>query len=829
MMEHAAATDVNLLASAAPDSNTSRLLHPYILEAPTGAQVAHAGVKRAAAEGVEELEAATSIACDKDGEDASDAAATAAELIKSTDSVVLAPTLAAVRCDSSSGDTHAAFAPPSATVAPPPSEPQQASKRRLTPEQAANARHRDAIIDRCKVGDAAGAFESYDAMLASGATVSAHVYNAVLNLCTRASGAAHADLLSKAVRVFKDMEGKGITPNEAAYTSMIRLAALAGDTASSRAFFDAMMSKGMPPRLRTYAPLLQLYARSGDCDAAVALYADMRARGVDPLQPEYASIITALGKCGKHEDVHAVLRRVMEQSAVGEYAVSALTHACTRYFTGQLDALGMSSGMEALHAVHGEEWAAAEAADASAAPAPAVAAAADADTQARVLLEHPCAARDAATWPWACARVKIDPTDGVCPYTQQRLRSLEVSPHEHEMLVQQVSALALKAPKQFDFFKDWLAKHGPFDVIVDAANVGFFNQNFSDGGLMYTQIEAVVRAFERLGKRVLIIISKRWLEPERFARTDARRPSGIKRRRDGGLAGGAALAAAAGSSSASTAPVASAAAAAAAVPLTADTAPVAVAEPPAAEDVTARNGASQASRRANRGVVYAGGSLASALAQEEAPRLSLPSGEAAAPVVPQLPALRDTALNWWGVLAMTATGPADSSSSDDDVSSSEEDMDTYVDSKEHDGEQRKGFRIAPSLHADARAAPAIIKRWTDNNIAFRVPPGGNDDWYWLYAALISQTRTSTVVVSNDLMRDHHFQMLAPLAFLRWRERHQVFFSFEFNSTHRRMQPVFQYPRVYSHRVQPADDGSSWHLPIAGSNDEWLVAKQRQLL
>jgi ribonuclease P protein 3 len=29
------------------------------------------------------------------------------------------------------------------------------------------------------------------------------------------------------------------------------------------------------------------------------------------------------------------------------------------------------------------------------------------------------------------------------------------------------------------------------------------------------------------------------------------------------------------------------------------------------------------------------------------------------------------------------------------------------------------------------------------------------------------------VVTNDQMRDHHFCMLAPRFFLKWRERHQV--------------------------------------------------------
>lgn len=35
-----------------------------------------------------------------------------------------------------------------------------------------------------------------------------------------------------------------------------------------------------------------------------------------------------------------------------------------------------------------------------------------------------------------------------------------------------------KRVQQWDEFKAWLAASGPFDVVIDAANVGYFNQNF---------------------------------------------------------------------------------------------------------------------------------------------------------------------------------------------------------------------------------------------------------------------------------------------------------------------------------------------------------------
>ncbi|KAJ1401664.1 hypothetical protein B484DRAFT_300011, partial [Ochromonadaceae sp. CCMP2298] len=49
----------------------------------------------------------------------------------------------------------------------------------------------------------------------------------------------------------------------------------------------------------------------------------------------------------------------------------------------------------------------------------------------------------------------------------------------------------------------------------------------------------------------------------------------------------------------------------------------------------------------------------------------------------------------------------------------------------------------------------------------------NDDWFWLYAAVSLRKR----VVTNDEMRDHHFQLLHPRWFNLWRERNRVQFTF----------------------------------------------------
>ena len=107
-------------------------------------------------------------------------------------------------------------------------------------------------------------------------------------------------------------------------------------------------------------------------------------------------------------------------------------------------------------------------------------------------------------------------------------------------------------------------------------------------------------------------------------------------------------------------------------------------------------------------------------------------------------------------------------------------------------------------------------KWKQMNVLFRTPAGMNDDWFWLHAALKYQC----LVLTNDEMRDHHFQMLAPRMFLRWKERHQIHFSFgewqgDQTVSGRKIQLV--YPDVYSRRIQRVRDGIV--LPLAKRGDE----------
>jgi pentatricopeptide repeat protein len=736
-----------------------------------------------------------------------------------------------------------------------------AKRRKRTPEQEA------ATVYRSRIGDCARRValeESLDLvaeMWGKALKPSLHMYNAVLSVATRVPVPLTPPLLAKALQVFEHAAqaaaaemaaAKPGTPSmeaaasaaEAAFTSIMRVCIAAGARDEAMRLFHRMLASGVSPRLRTYTPLLQaLAAHPVDHATAVATYADMLARHVVPAQLDFACMLMAHAKAGQHHDVLRLLAVMMDSVDTVEEPVAGVVRA---YFTGALNcdacapaipppsaplpptqvgpgaaptAAPPEAAARARDGAAGEEATAAPAGSALLAPR-------------RVMHAHAHPA-----WPWELWTAVIPPAAGVCPVTRRRLRSLLLPPDDYAVLLQQVAGLANHVPDPFAHFQAWLKAHGPFTAVVDGANVGFFHQNFAGGGLMYSQIDAVVRELQRQGKRVLLVIAKRWLEPQRVHNSAQRRPRNLKQRKASIRATAAARAAAGAGGGAMVSAVD------AAPPAGGDGAPKGVGE----------SGGESSDDRAAIGGGGGGG-----------------GGEAASPAPLPVRQVRQWSYGTIDVASLLmhadddrgARGGAggggggeddegsDDSSWDEDASSDDDseaaagglgDADAEV-SGDEDGAAAGGtpYRVAATLDEDTRMAPEIVARWLRENIVYHTFPGTNDDWYWLYAALSQADQHDITVVSNDFMRDHHFHMLAPKAFLKWRERHQAGFHFRYGGSAaadaapgrptaatRTLRPVFRFPTRYSHRMQHSEDGDVWHFPLAGTAHTWLVARKKE--
>eukprot|EP00668_Euglena_longa_P033842 GGOE01043501.1.p1 GENE.GGOE01043501.1~~GGOE01043501.1.p1 ORF type:complete len:683 (-),score=121.61 GGOE01043501.1:140-2188(-) len=95
----------------------------------------------------------------------------------------------------------------------------------------------------------------------------------------------------------------------------------------------------------------------------------------------------------------------------------------------------------------------------------------------------------------------------------ERLKRLDMPPEELQRLRSVVENVAKANNLDPLGFKDWLAQKGPFDVVIDAANVALFRQNSEDGFFRFKQIHQAYQAAQRsLGlARPLVILHHRWL------------------------------------------------------------------------------------------------------------------------------------------------------------------------------------------------------------------------------------------------------------------------------------------------------------------------------
>lgn len=118
-----------------------------------------------------------------------------------------------------------------------------------------------------------------------------------------------------------------------------------------------------------------------------------------------------------------------------------------------------------------------------------------------------------------------------------------------------------------------------------------------------------------------------------------------------------------------------------------------------------------------------------------------------------------------------------------------------------------------------------LNKWRNNNYLWETPIGINDDLFWLYASIYNN---NSFVISNDLMRDHHFSLLSQRRFLTWNNRHQIHFDFEYNNTQsKRYQESNSvkiiYPTKISYRNQYDKKNNIWLLPKQNKKD-WLYIR-----
>ncbi|XP_047081416.1 proteinaceous RNase P 1, chloroplastic/mitochondrial-like isoform X2 [Lolium rigidum] len=394
-------------------------------------------------------------------------------------------------------------------------------------------------LDMCsKRGDVMGAIDLYDSAVKEGVRMGQHHYNVLLYLCSSAalgtvqpaksgtkldsasaessgysednnmhedhvhdqernkfnlfrleettSGIPISDEIKEYARtrgfeIFDKMrsEKQRVLMSEAALTAVARMAMSMGNGDMAFETVKQMKELGIAPKLRSYGPALTAFCSSGDVDKAFEVEAHMLESGVIPEEPELGMLLSASVVARQGDRVYYLLHKF--RTTVRQVSQS----------TAKLLEAWFSSSTASK--VGKRKW--------------------DSSVLAEAI-ENNGGGWHGLGWlgrgKWIITRSHID-KNGVCLACGEKLAIIDLDPKETEDFATMVAKLALKRVKNSNFekFQKWLEKHGPFDAVMDAANVGL-----SQSHLSLSKVSAIADATQKRfpsRKWPLIVVHNRHL------------------------------------------------------------------------------------------------------------------------------------------------------------------------------------------------------------------------------------------------------------------------------------------------------------------------------
>lgn len=258
--------------------------------------------------------------------------------------------------------------------------------------------------------------------------------------------AAVRKLCARDKDLYKYMKTKNIEMNEFMYTGLARIAVLMGHPEGAfRIANDCRAKSELPtsnpknkPRLRTYTPALLGFCRADNVKMAMEVEGVMNRLELALTPPEYKAMLSAATRT--------------KNESYGSYILECMLREVTK--------------IEENLAVVVEEY----------------------FNSRHLMLEEGEAGK------YKVERTKIN-ADGVCSVSGKTLDKLDLKHGELMTLAEKIQGLALKRETKgeaFMSFVGYVKRNGPFDIIIDGANVGFFGQS-KQGIFTFSQVEAMLK------------------------------------------------------------------------------------------------------------------------------------------------------------------------------------------------------------------------------------------------------------------------------------------------------------------------------------------------
>ena len=315
------------------------------------------------------------------------------------------------------------------------------------------------IDNAARDGNVDNAFCAFESAVTNGDPLTPHSCNVLLHLCaggnvvsqdeTYATDDAPKPVVPDAASVhperanvvFNHMVSHDIQRTEMTYTALARVEAAAGEP--RRAFDVAKRLPGerLRPKLRTLAPALHAFCLCGDIDGALEVEQELLRHEIELTEAEFAVLLKARRVKGEWAEG---LQVITQAADVVKTFYQTLGDECTAFFQEM------------------PGWSVAD----------------------TVTVNHTSGA--------AVGTFKT--TDGGFETKHVQLRAVHLTKQNRADLLAGIGKLSREreSADHFDGFVTWLKRRGPLPFLVDGANVGMYNQNFSGSGFNFHQVEKVM-------------------------------------------------------------------------------------------------------------------------------------------------------------------------------------------------------------------------------------------------------------------------------------------------------------------------------------------------
>ncbi|XAR67011.1 Ribonuclease P [Bertholletia excelsa] len=270
--------------------------------------------------------------------------------------------------------------------------------------------------------------------------------------------------LRRGYEIYEKMRLEKIPMNEASLTSVARMALAMGNGDMAFDTVKQMKALGINPRLRSYGPALSAFCTSGNIEKAFSVEQHMQENGVHPEEPELEMLLRVSIEAGRSDKVYYLLHKLR----TGVRRVSPSTaDLIEKWFKNKIASQvgkrkwDQSFIREAIEngggGWHGQGW------------------------------------LGKGKWTVSCTSVG---DDGLCKCCGEKLATIDLDPKETEKFAESVASIAVQREKNSSFqkFQKWLDYYGPFEAVIDGANIGLYTQR----KFKPSKVNAVVNGIRQL-------------------------------------------------------------------------------------------------------------------------------------------------------------------------------------------------------------------------------------------------------------------------------------------------------------------------------------------